>query len=421
MDSSGKIVLLNGHSGCPFLVQDGWGLTAPSAHQWVAGNENFCRSWVWENSRWADGKAGNVYDANGLINPLPFKRTGPGVALDGAPKFDLTQFEQTFFDRLRSGVILAGSKGIYVNVMLFQGWSAHKRDGSNPWFGHYFNSNNNMNGINGDLDGDSDGGEIFTLANSAVTDIQDAYVRKMIDTLGDLDNVIWEIANEASESSKEWQYHMIDLIRSREATKLKQHPIGMTAYLNNDNNVLLESPADWIAPGALSWDSATDPYVSNPPVADGRKVIIADVDHLGFSAFSDNTLALKWIWKTFTRGYNLLYQEMTASVAGTSGSVLSYANKMKLDQMTPQGALSSTGYVLANPGQEYLVYQPNSGEPFTVNLNSGSYNYEWLDPSTGTVVDTGTLTESSGNRTFSAPFAGDAVLYLKITKTPSAG
>jgi hypothetical protein len=209
---------------------------------------------------------------------------------------------------------------------------------------------------------------------------------------------------------------MIDLIRSYEATKPKQHPIGMTAS-GPDNQMLLSSAADWIAPTAHAWDSASDPYVSNPPVADGSKVIISDVDHLGFDIFKNDRLALRWIWKTFTRGYNVLYQEITAGVADTSGSVLSYAKKMKLEQMTPQSELSSTGYILANAGEEYLVCQPNPGEPFTVNLAGGSYNFEWFDPATATVIQSGALTESSGNHTFTPPIQTDVVLYLKNART----
>src|SRR5215471_17769789 len=35
------------------------------------------------------------------VSPLPYKRTGPGTATDGGLKFDLTKFDQSFFDRLR--------------------------------------------------------------------------------------------------------------------------------------------------------------------------------------------------------------------------------------------------------------------------------------------------------------------------------
>jgi len=73
-------------------------------------NHNFMRLWTWELTKY---KYINFPDPR-YVEPFPWQRTGEGMALDGRPKFDLTQFNQTFFDRLRSRVILAGDKGIYV-------------------------------------------------------------------------------------------------------------------------------------------------------------------------------------------------------------------------------------------------------------------------------------------------------------------
>ena len=418
-DGSGKPVFLAAHSGCPFISQDGWGAEAISIDVLLSRNENLCRAWVWENSRWADGNFGNIYNQNGLIGPLPFKRTGPGAALDGQPKFDLNQFDEKFFERLRTGVIAAGESGIYVIVMLFQGWSTfNDENNSNAWFGHYFNSKNNIQGVEGDFNGDNDGREVFLINNSVLV-YQEAYVRKMIDTLNDLDNVIWEVANEAHNpsghlDSAEWAHHMVDLIHSLEAVKPKQHPVGMTAYSNNAaaNPALVAGPADWIAPGADTWDSASDPHVTNPPETTGDKVVILDADHLGYGVFKDESLSLQWIWKAFTRGYNLNYQEITAASAELGGWTNVYAKKMNLAQMTPQSNLCSTGYALANPASEYLLFAPGGGS-FTVNLIASSYNYEWFNPTTGTIVQTGTVTVTSANHSFTPPFSGDAVLYLK--------
>ena len=50
---------------------------------------------------------------------MPFARTGPGQAFDGKPKFDVTQFNQAYFDRLRQRVEAAQERGCYVAVMLF--------------------------------------------------------------------------------------------------------------------------------------------------------------------------------------------------------------------------------------------------------------------------------------------------------------
>jgi hypothetical protein len=78
-------------------------------------------------------------------------RPGPGAALDGKPRFDLTLFNQTYFDRVRSCVVAARDKGIYASVMLFNGFSIEGKGnvGGDPWQGHPFNPKNNVNGIDG--------------------------------------------------------------------------------------------------------------------------------------------------------------------------------------------------------------------------------------------------------------------------------
>ena len=127
---------------------------------------------------------------------------------------DLNQFNPNFFTRLRERVSTARDKGLYVSVMLFQGFSVEQKgtDGvdpkkGNPWDGHPYNRKNNINRINGDQNGNGEGEEIHTLSNPAITKLQEQYVKKMIDTLNDLENIIWEISNESHGNSTEWQYH----------------------------------------------------------------------------------------------------------------------------------------------------------------------------------------------------------------------
>ena len=43
-------------------------------------------------------------------------------------------------------------------------------------------SANNINSINGDLNNDNQGGETHTLSSSQITALQEAYVRKVIDS-----------------------------------------------------------------------------------------------------------------------------------------------------------------------------------------------------------------------------------------------
>jgi hypothetical protein len=97
------------------------------------------------------------------------------------------------------------------------------------------------------------------------------------------------------------------------------------------------------------------------------------------------------------------------------GYTLSYANKMDLAKMTPQGSLSSTGYCRADnvaTGAEYLVYAPNGGS-FTVNLGATTraLNVEWFNPATGATT-AGAAISGGSTKTFTPPFGGDAVLYI---------
>ena len=390
-----------------------------------AYNHNFIRMWAWEQAAWDPWAAGMV-----SVAPSPYQRTGPGSALDGKPKFDLNKFNQSYFDCLRARVATAQERGIYVSVMLFQGWSVErKRQVGNPWQGHPFNRVNNINGIDGDLDNDGQGTEIHTLnVPKEITNLQESYVRKAIDTLNDLDNVLWEIGNELHPGSVEWDYHMITFIHEYESGKPKQHPVGMTgAPIEND--ALFNSPANWISP------TGKGRYKNDPPAADGSKVIIADVDHIWPGEFQ------KWVWKSFTRGLNTTFMDLygaenigdkeikdlkwvgdwigeTEAVRTDMGHTLHYARIMDLAAMVPQNELTSTGYCLANPGTEYLIYQPESGS-FTINLEAFTgriFSLEWFSPQTGKATS-GASINGGSTVALNPPFGGTAVLYLKAIAT----
>ncbi len=97
------------------------------------------------------------------------------------------------------------------------------------------------------------------------------------------------------------------------------------------------------------------------------------------------------------------------------GDTLRYANRVSLVDMQPRGDLSSTGYALANPGEEYLVLEA-SGTPFTVTLEAGTYAVEWFSVEGRERFEGDeTTVDSTIATTFTTPFdpAGPAVLYLK--------
>ena len=380
-------------------------------------NHNFIRLWVTDlpktdYSQESYGKA--VY----YPAPLPWKRSGAKMAADGKPKFNLKQFNRGFFDRLRERVIAARDRGIYVSVMLFDGWNIYWHPGNKGWNYAPFNVKNNVNGINGDTNGDGQGFEAHSLQNQELVSLQEAYIRKVIDTVNDLDNVLYEISNEESNMlSKDWSYHLINFIKKYESGKAKQHPVGMTAIseaYKPHNEWLTDGPADWISPYCLNGGT---PEAWDLPVADGKKVVLLDTDHIWGIGGND-----VWVWKAFMRGHNPLYMDPYGSAGFVAadetarramGQTLNYASLINLGAMLPRTDISSTKYALVNQGKEYLVYQPVAGASFTINLNSGSYTCEWLNVGTSDVVTAGIVTATGTNQNFTPPFNGQAVLYLR--------
>jgi hypothetical protein len=382
-------------------------------------NHNFIRLWG-RHVSWYHDYGNEILHAV----PLAWPRSGPGTALDGKPKFDLTKFNQAYFDRLRTRIIAARDRGIYVSIMLFGG--AYECRGG--WKGNPFNARNNVNGIDGDVDHNGEGLETQTLQVPAITRVQESYVRKVIDSVNDLDNVLYEISNESHDSSKDWQYHLIRFIHDYEDRKPKQHPVGMTALWTTKGSAeaLSASPAEWISPLT---DAAG---VRNIPPADGTKVSILDSDHWFVSDLRNNpAFGREWVWKSFCRGHNPILMEHLSPLSAVledlpfapddpgyvasrraMGQTRELAERIDLATMVPRTDLASTGYCLANARSEYLVYLPSGGN-VTLDLAPGEFAVEWQSAVTGEIAKAKTINGGS-KRQLTAPFSGDAVLYLKL-------
>jgi hypothetical protein len=396
------------------------------------------------------------------IDPFPFRRTGgpdgQQLARDGLPAFDLSQFDEAYFASLRKRAVELQHNGIYAIVQLFDGLQLiHDRCTDD---GYPFSSGNNVNGVDDGYRGAQSGtGSMTMTETNSVVRFQDAYVKKVIDTLNDLPNVLWEISEEAPTDSQWWHNHMIALIHDYEGggtfegvtyqAKPFRHPVGIGGLqCPGDDEFLYGTAADWIAP---------DVGCGSTAVASSENqghVILNDSDHsYYFTRFVDSNgkvldqKARNYIWENFTHGAAVLFMDpyevnwqpgerntCPKPVNGTCpapdpkydnirdnlGYTLRYADRMHLASMKPDGSLTSTGSCLADPGSEYLVYAP-SGGAFTVNLSAAHsrLQVEWFDPATGKTVPAGTVEGGSAAQAFTPPFKGDAVLSL--TQSASNG
>lgn len=460
-DGSGKAVYLAGSHNWRNFQDNGHRLTSAEGQDpppvfdfdayldfLAAHHHNFFRLWRWEAPKWADVQPAGAIK---YCQPHPWVRSGPGLARDGKLKFDLTRYNSGYFERMRARITAARERGVYVSVMLFEGWELQFTD---AWFFHPFNGANNVNGIDPEPDGVDHlpaeithheasagegidgpktthfGGSVYigkglsyntlqlTPMGKRVLALQEGYLRKVLDTVNDLDNVLYEVCNEAGSYSIDWQYHVINYVKEYEAGKDKQHPVGMTfPTKGGTNDDLYRSPADWISPNP---GDPLENYLVDPSSNYHGKVIVDDTDHLCGHTCGDTL----WVWKCFCRGLNLLLMDDLSpspiwqdAARDAMGQVRKFSERINLAQMTPVDNLSETRYCLANAGREYLVFQPGNKGEFALNLTEspGTFAVEWLRASTGETVR-GEPVKGGGQRTFPTPFGGPGVLYLKALR-----
>jgi hypothetical protein len=445
-DARGATVILNGSHTWNNL-QD-WGTSGSvqeldfqayvrflSAHE-----HNFTLLWATELPKFCALPTTASAPPEFTVSPHPWRRTGPGNATDGGLKFDLTKFDPSYFDRLRTRSEALGKAGIYVGVYLFTGeWLNIFRC---PGDGYPFTGANNINGIDDGYRGGAKGvGAMTMTAPNAITAFQDAYVEKVIDTLNDLPNVLWIVSEEAPASSAWWNEHQIAHIRAYESKKPLRHPIGYAALIDAPDKVLYDSDADWAAPQAKI--SPTESCGRGKPAC---KVNVNDSDHSYFGMWNETPQQNRnYAWQNFMTGNQVLFMDpyvvyyprekrnLCASPRGgicpapdprydnfrdNLGYILRFSRKLNLAEARPQKSLSSTGYCLArtpSEGAEYLVYAPSGGS-FTVNVSAMSGSrmlaVEWFDPSTGESRAGKPIPAGSTAQRFTPPFSGDAVLYL---------
>lgn len=408
-------------------TQDGDTSYPPAAFDWdayisalLAYGCNFTELWCHEMTQsWAD--VDGVY-----FTPNRYERNGPGNGYDGKPKYDVTSINQDYLDRLRARAVACRNNNIYVGVMLFDGWCVSSKGmAGSPWLYHPYELANNINSLDTDTNNDSQGDEAEYHTGNNALPYEEDLVEAILDTLNDLDNVIYNVCNEAtmSDENNAWHEHMMDHIRTYEATKPYQHLVGFTKqYPGTDATAcanVKNSSADFGAYGTTYADAV---YDGNGPVS------MYDTDHtVGL------TSQYIWIWQALCNGHGgMWYMDEWDGVAygnDTRNNAtyilirdnLGYANTLVglLDDllgMTPQAALCSSGYCLAKDqaaNAEYICYYNGSGT-FTLDLSNavGTLNIRWLKCADGTVTDTDTTT-GGAVRTLTPPWTGVVIAYVR--------
>ncbi len=133
--------------------------------------------------------ARNPYSSLKVESPdfvAPYRRTGPGKAMDGEPIYDLDQWNPEYFERLHGFLELASKKGIIVELTLFS-----NTYGDHIWALNPLRAANNKQGV-----GDVAWQDYISLKDPKLVERQLAFTRKIVQETHRYDNLYYEICNE---------------------------------------------------------------------------------------------------------------------------------------------------------------------------------------------------------------------------------
>lgn len=355
----------------------------------------------------------------------PWKRSETPGYFDGDNKFDLNQWDEAYFRRLRDFMTAASKRGVVVEMNLF---CPNYED--SMWTANPLNAKNNVNGV-----GNCGKDEVYTLKHPDLLAVQDAMVRKIVAELADFDNLYYEVCNEpyATDVPMEWQKHIIQTIVDAEKNLPHKHLISLN-IANDKAQVVDPDPAV----------SIFNFHYATPPVTVGMNYglnkVIGD-NETGFRGKAD-VLYRSEAWEFLLAGgglYNNLDYSFT--VAQPDGRFLNYkspgggspALRQQLKtlknflhgfdfvRMTPDKSLltakparDTRHEVLMEAGKQYAVYlHGGKSESITLAIPAGTYRLRWLDPVTGKTIKSQTLRWGGDPTLEVPPYQEDIALSIR--------
>jgi len=197
--------------------------------------------------------------ARNTLAPAPGKYLCPWARSEtmgygnGGRRFDLSQWDPDYFDRLKKFMSAASKRGIVVEMNLFCPFYDEAQWKLSP-----MNATNNVNDI-----GAVARTNVYTLdKHGGLLGVQEAMVRKIVTELNEFDNLYYEICNEPyfGGVTMEWQHHIADVIRDAEFPLARKHLISQNIA---NNKALVENPHEAISIFNFHYASPPDTVAMN--------------------------------------------------------------------------------------------------------------------------------------------------------------
>jgi hypothetical protein len=351
----------------------------------------------------------------------------PGYA-NGGNKFDLRQWDDAYFARLKDFARYASQKGLVIEFTLFCPMYEDRQWNLSP-----MNVRNNVNGI-----GDANRLEVFTLdKHGDLLEVQEKMTRKLVTELNSFDNVIFEIMNEpyAMKVPTAWQHHIADLIVETERGLPNRHLISQNIA---NKTATIEAPHSAVSVFNFHYASPPDAVAANYRL--GK--VIGD-NETGFRGIADSPYRIE-AWEFVIAGGGLFnhldYSFTTGHEDGTfvypatqpGGGNAGFRRQLKIlrdfisrfdfVRMQPDDAVVVSGAppggtvrALVQPDRAMAIYVRGAGATAVgVELPAGKWAAEWIDTKTGAPARTA-IVAGGGVRQIEAP-AYDTDIALRLVK-----
>ncbi len=348
----------------------------------------------------------------------------PGYA-GGGDKFDLHQWDKSYFRRLKDFISQAGQRGIVVEMVLFCPYYADQQWNLSP-----VKASNNIQRI-----GSASRTDALTLNNGDLLPVQDAMVRKIVNELKDFDNLYYEVCNEPyfGGVTLDWQRHIISTILDTEAPFPSKH---LMAQNISNGSMKVNNPNPSISIFNFHYSRPPDSVAMNYDL----NRVIAD-DETGFKGIGDTPYRREG-WDFIVSGggvYDNLDYSFTAghedgtfvfpsTQPGGGGPALRSQLKVLKDfiygfdfiHMHPDDSVvhalntDVTTHALVQPGKGYAIYIDGGSEStLMLDVPAGEYRAEWLNPRTGSVDKTQDVNHHGSSLMLASPaYSEDVAVRL---------
>ncbi len=379
---------------------------------------------------------------------LPWKKseeTGANPNL-GRHKYDLSAWDDAYFQRLKDYVHQASIRGIIVEVAFFNGMYDDR------WAAQPLYHANNIQGA-----GTLSYKHFTTLADDGLVNIQRKYLQKVASALYDFDNVIYDISDEPEmekQNSWAWNSALLDALIEVDG---KRHIYGETAHsaspdFTKDSRVSW-LPTEYISPMEQTLD---ENYEDDKPIIDVETAYyprwygehpVQETRVEGWYGMLGGLAGIIHLNEDFSTG--------NPSGEGTSTEktilpqkriLMDFMKSLDFIRMRRYtdfrvGGSGALARAIAEPGEQYALYlfhgsrkwekwpQGPTASRFDVSANwfrdritlkvpRGAYRVEWVNPSSGAVIASGSLDARGAETVLRTPrYFVDIALRMKRSRS----